>query len=343
MPNPYSPYQEAGHAVDRLSGGLNNIIVGLAQQRYQQQQAARQAAEQERQFNLELQFKQAQLQRQGALDKQRGSLLDAQTQNALAMGGLNKQRENELANNTAARMNVGRQASIYSLANQPMMADEVTGEPPVNMEGTKALALQQMLESLPSVKGNQSQLMDALIKGFNVSNPEVSAAMATGTKLRQTLPLNTQLVDMLTGQTKNPGIINQGPGYQATDMGTGQVVAKAPFAPGGGGSAASALGSVYHQMQSLQSPLGGIVKGQEAEYERLRVLAQVLERAAVGNAQNHGPAPTGAATAPPMPPKEQLEVGKTYTAPNGQIMSWTGTGFVPATNGPTKLNLNLRQ
>lgn len=283
-----SPYREAGHAVDRLSGGLNNIIVGLAQQRYQQRQAERQAAEQERQFNLELQYKQAQLQRQGALDKQRGSLLDAQTQSALAMGGLNKQRENELANNTAARMNVGRQASIYSLANQPMMADEVTGEPPVNMEGTKALALQQMLESLPSVKGNQSQLMDALIKGFNVSNPEVSAAMATGTKLRQTLPLNTQLVDMLTGQTKNPGVINQGPGYQATDMGTGQVVAKAPFAPGGGGSAASTLGSIYRQMQSLQTPLGGIVKGQEAEYERLRALANIVEKTAVGNLQNRG-------------------------------------------------------
>ena len=287
MPYPYSPYQETGHAVDKLSGGLNNVIVGLAQHRFQQQQAARQAAEQERQFNLELQFKQAQLQRQGALDKQRGSLLDAQTQNALAMGGLNKQRENEMANNTTARMNVGRQASIYSLANQPMMADEVTGEPPVNMEGTKALALQQMLESLPSVKGNQSQLMDALIKGFNVTNPEVSAAMATGTKLRQTLPLNTQLVDMLTGQTKNAGIINQTPGNRATDVATGKVVAESPFAPNRGGSAASTLGSIYRQMQSLQTPLG-IVKGQEAEYARLQELSKIVERIAVGNLQNRG-------------------------------------------------------
>lgn len=342
MPNPYSPYQEAGHAVDRLSGGLNKIIVGLAQQRYQQQQAARQAAEQERQFNLELQFKQAQLQRQGALDKQRGSLLDAQTQNALAMGGLNKQKENELANSTAARMNVGQHASIYSLANHQFMDEELRPSFAREMEGTRAESLARIAENMPLVNSNPNQLTDSLIKLFNQGNPEVSAAMATGTKLRTALPLNNQLVDMLTGQTKNAGIINQPPGYVATEVATGKEMARSPYEPRKSNNDVATLQSLNKRLGDLMV-LGKVPEANQKEYDEVKSKISLYQDEIDADVNARRQKRLGQSGPPPMPPKEQLEVGKTYTAPNGQIMSWTGTGFVPATNGPTKLNLNLRQ
>lgn len=202
-----SPWQEDAAAVHELGNSLNNVFVGLAQQRWQQERAKQALALQMMQMQQQDQQSKARL----ALAQQqigpRNALLDAQTKQAQAAQSWNNakaSRENELVSaarqaGTAYRgtMQQPRESVVNEQPDDwvsEVVAPFMRGPQVVNgptKENTQALAMQDLMEPIVRamiLQANPQRAAEFETKtGANRAigpnmNPNLAAAIATGTK-----------------------------------------------------------------------------------------------------------------------------------------------------------------
>ena len=210
MPNGYySPYQDAAQAFGGVGGQLNDIVVGLAQQRYQQAQLREQRQTQREQFQQEMALKKLQAQQSGELNKQRGALYESQR-------GLNDQKQIGLAND----QNTGQQLGNTL---EGMVNAENNPNAPYDMERLQALLAKQSGQLAASGKRFVPENV-AQIRGLG--NERERMMMATGTKPQQSMPSQGVSMDILTGLINEiaPQKLNQG--QVLSDVPSGKVIAQ---------------------------------------------------------------------------------------------------------------------
>lgn len=216
MPPPSynSQYQDAGQAISGLGDSINNIVLGVAQQKWRQQ----------------LQQQQFELKRQEMLQQER--LINAhvksyETQAALeaAQAALARSKTTEQTQETGAKGALGH--DLWNLG--MLQASKNAG---IDMGPRNDIGIARALESMAQLPDSaRSKLPLNIAEMFQVQKPGMQELMATGTK--SVVPIGAQggAYLPLTGQISSimPQHLTAGSGlYPGTG---GEALASAPFNP----------------------------------------------------------------------------------------------------------------
>lgn len=227
-----SPWQQNAQAVGAVGDSINQLLVGLAQQKFQQQQAQQMMA-----------LRQQELAQQNALTGQRAGLLDAQTAYYRAQQMLEDQKLKSEQQKTGGAADFGQLMQHITQAQQnPMM--------PYSMDRLQGMAVGKAGElaalGQDKLPVNMAQLMQVL-------NPRSQLLMATGAEPLQYARNDGVVMNPVTGQPEFATPATLRPGEVSMDLNTGQTLASAPFEPFNplrNMGSMGWLGSLYNNLQT---------------------------------------------------------------------------------------------
>lgn len=330
MPNPYgpSPYQDVAQSFNQVGPVLNDIVLGLAQQKYNIAQA-----------NEQMRFRRDQAREENALakmkllmDQSHNSALskhyDAQNRLAESQAGLAGSKAAELNRVAELGPELGKWLQQSVLAQSG--AEGQGALDPNAINGQVANVLGQL-----SAAGRFRTPVNAA-QVMSLPDPRLRALMGTGTKIEQTVSKGGGSLGVLDGliQDVMPQDLGQGhtlvSGNTGATMGQGMPPSEKVTNP-----LVTALGAVNNAKRVNVTPLGDTINTN---------LAPILEAITLDTVQrlasqmtNKPSAPIAAQAQAPaqptsqVPPPPQREIGKTYDLPKGKF-TWTSEGWVPATS-----------
>lgn len=208
---PLSPWQQASQAVDQsgLGTAAQNIAIGLARQRYLQEQFAQQ-----------MRLRERQLISQEMLNKQHGALFEAQTGAQQAQRSLDAAKETAIKNAEQARGELGDASWAIGMANAFPKTDYHPGISPAPFIARAMDAMSRLPDR------DRSRLPVNIAQMLQLPDPATTRMMALGEKSTVNVPSGSTMVDLGTGEPvyQSPRTIPQG--SVVTDLRTGQRVAE---------------------------------------------------------------------------------------------------------------------
>jgi hypothetical protein len=330
MANPYgpSPYQDVAQSFQQVGPVLNDIVLGLAQQKYSIAQA-----------NEQMRFRRDQAKEENALakmklmmDQSRNAVeskhYDARNRLAESQGALADSKSAQLNQVAALGPELGKWLQQSALAQsgaqgQGALDSDVISGQVANVLGQLSAAGQFRTPV------NAAQIMD-------LQDPRLRALMSTNTKIAQTVPKGGGTLDPLSGliQDVMPQDIGQGhvmlSGNSGEEMGRGMapnvpVTNPITSALGAVNNAAKVNTDVWGQPvnTNLNAVLGPL------QMQLIQQLASQMSGAQPTSASVAAQQPAVGQGSQQIPPPQQREVGKTYQLPKGAF-TWTAEGWVPA-------------
>jgi len=206
MADYYTPWGEASQGFDRLGSAAGNVLLQLAQNRAGMARAG-----------FDYGIKRQQLEMEREQNRERGALYKAQSALAAADEALTKKKADEVQVGLDLSSSYGDTMRNLALAPEPGKE----GMAPLHAPSLEAIAVGQVARM--SALGRQHAPRN-LAELSSYGDPRLRALMATDTRLPTELGLNHMPVNYATGLPEKAGMINQAPGYKATDLATGAVV-----------------------------------------------------------------------------------------------------------------------
>ena len=222
MPNGYySPYQDAAQAFSGVGNSLNDIVVGLAQQRHQQAQLREQRRVQYEQFQQEHALKKLQFQQNATLNKQREALYESQR-------GLNDQKQIGLANDQNTGQQMGNTLEAMVAARNNPNAPHVPEYLLANLSNQSGRLAASGTRFVPE---NVAPIL-------GLGNERERMMLSTGTKPQQSRPIEHNGIDIISGLIEELGAAKLNRGQDLVDLESGTRIASGqPFPPSMGGQA----------------------------------------------------------------------------------------------------------
>ncbi len=187
MDNYYSPWTEASQAFGHLGNEMNNVILGLAQQRYQIDQAKQLRQQQRDQFAQEIALKKL-----GLANQQIHT--DAQAKLYQAQSALANRKTMALQEQTDAGANIGNvlqgivetQGQMAQNPNSPADTTQLFGKLAQSMG--------------PLIGQGRRYAGEGAAQALSMSDPRLRALIATSANPIQSLPSQAGMVNPATGQ-----------------------------------------------------------------------------------------------------------------------------------------------
>ncbi len=251
MADYYTPWGEASGGFDRLGQAAQNVMLGLAQRRAGMARAG---------YEFEIDKRRLDLEREQ--NRERGALYRAQT--ALA------QADEAVKRKEAATAQAGLDLADSFGGTIENLVKAQQGQTPLYAPALESVAAGQAARL--AAMGNQHAPVN--LSQMSVYNdPRLRALMATGTRLPTEIGINQMPLDYASGLPLQAGMINQAPGYKATDLATGNTIEnpEAPFDP------ARTLGSTLGPIVSLLNGVRNTNAKAMAEESPIDPQSQALE------------------------------------------------------------------
>lgn len=210
MADGYSPWNEASRSLGGFSDTINQVALGLAQQRFREQLAMQQMA-----------LRQQQLQQQQQLYGAHEKLYSKQGALYAAQEMLNKQKTKDLVDKATAGGMLGD--VLEQLVNPIPNMQPGTEQLLRGMAAGQAGRLSAMGQQ--HVPVNITQILQGL------TDPRMSALMATGSRIQQSMPSQSIALDVQTGAPSYISPQKLTPGQSLVEGVSGQPIATAPGRP----------------------------------------------------------------------------------------------------------------
>lgn len=198
-----SPWQEASQGFSGIGNDINNIIVGLAQQKFQQEMARQQMAMRKMESDRDFGLKQQELKQQNELLQEHKKLYQAQASKAVSDAAQQQQEEQ-------SRSAVGD--ALWSLGMRQAEQKQFGRE----MGTPSDLVTANLMQHLAGLPRNDSEnIMKAALQAMASSgSPEMQRILAAGgaNKLNTVVPVNATAFPGLPGMPVLQGMSTLNPG-----------------------------------------------------------------------------------------------------------------------------------